>query len=734
MLKPTRLFSFLIVFLIFWGNPVSAQNDWQIIDESLNQKLNSDPNIALEQAQQILDTNQYTFETNHEAWFSLNEIIAHAQVNLGYFDSALVIATQLYEQHNAQTYPIYRVRALLLLAMLSERRSEVKNVQAKSLEGLKLLKNVKTPHPILKADLYALLGTSYRSQADYGNALKYAKLAAELSKSNLPKLARAHNQIGVIYDYSGNFELSLKHHELSLNIRRQNNNQQGISDSLYNIGEIYRDMQQFKQALQHFKQALKVDQSLGNPYHIANSHGKLGQVYLAMGKIQLAKEHIKQGIEITKSMKAPGDTGWQLSNMAQVYIAQGRFDEAQTIAMEALELALQADAKRTEQTIRMTLLDISIKQGNLKLAREHIELLLSMPNTGLQYQQKLYQVSAKLYEEEGNAVDAYQSLKQFVDVQKKRNVDLQKQQTARLRQNVEVIRQEQELNLLLKEKDLQQAQLNNLKLQRGIVMLIMLLLAGAVLMIYCKQVTKQKMTDLTASMLATNLEEKNQLLADVSHELRTPLAALKLSVELLEHNIEPDVNKAYARVHGKISQLDNLIGDIYRSAQFDNNVMQLNKERCNLGALIQDIVSDFEPQFQEKPQSLTVSKLPSNLMCTVDPERFKQIIINLLNNSLAYTYENGETHISIDVIDHGSTKKVQLIVADSEPGLNDIELSKIFERLYRVESSRNRDLGGSGLGLAICRQIVLAHGGEIVAEQSALGGVAFKVQLTINNV
>nr|WP_238937618.1 tetratricopeptide repeat protein [Pseudoalteromonas sp. S16_S37] len=617
--------------------------------------------------------------------------------------------------------------------MLAERHNNTEQVQAKSKEGLALLEQQDAQlQQTLKADLYSLLSTSYRALADYGNALKYAKLALELSEGDLPKLARSHNQIGVIYDYSGNVELALKHHELSLNIRRQSDNQQGLSDSLYNIGEIYRDMGRLPQALKHFKQALKVDESLGNPYHIANSHGKLGQVYLAMGDIKRAQEHIEHGIYITNKMQAPSDAAWQMSNLARVYVAKGELYKAHEIANDALELAINAKAKRTEHTVRMALLDIAMAQKNTAEARTQIELLLSMPNTGLQYQQELHKINAQLYEESGDITEAYLALKRFVEVQKELYSYIEKRQSERVAQNVEVIRQEQALSLLQKEKALQQAQVDNLELQRKVVVLFMLLFLGVVLMFYFRQIAKQKMANLSAQMLATNLKEKNQLLSDVSHELRTPLAALKLSIELLEHNIEPDTEKAYGRVHSKIAQLDNLIGDIYRSAQYDNNVIQLQKQPADLSELLQDIVNDFKPQYQLKPQALVIDPLPEGLICEVDPERFKQIIINLLNNSLAYTYENGETHVSLQIIDCNGVNKAQLTVSDSEPGLSGAQLSKIFERFYRADSSRSRDLGGSGLGLAICKQIVLAHGGEIVAEQSELGGVTFKVLLNLS--
>ncbi|TMO59514.1 histidine kinase dimerization/phospho-acceptor domain-containing protein, partial [Pseudoalteromonas aurantia] len=103
-------------------------------------------------------------------------------------------------------------------------------------------------------------------------------------------------------------------------------------------------------------------------------------------------------------------------------------------------------------------------------------------------------------------------------------------------------------------------------------------------LIFTRQKQKQRLFDVKAKLLADNLEQKNRLLADVSHELRTPLTALKLSIEALQFNLEPNIERAYIKVHSKISQLDNLIADIYRSVQFNNNALRLDKEACSVNA------------------------------------------------------------------------------------------------------------------------------------------------------
>jgi two-component system, OmpR family, sensor histidine kinase BaeS len=110
-----------------------------------------------------------------------------------------------------------------------------------------------------------------------------------------------------------------------------------------------------------------------------------------------------------------------------------------------------------------------------------------------------------------------------------------------------------------------------------------------------------------------------------------------------------------------------------------------------------------------------------------DPDRLRQMINNLVGNSLRYTDAPGRIRIAC----HIAAGDAVLEISDSAPGIPEEMLPRIFERLFRVESSRNRASGGAGLGLAICKNIVEAHGGHIDASQSPLGGITITVQIPL---
>ncbi|KZN65395.1 hypothetical protein N473_12765 [Pseudoalteromonas luteoviolacea CPMOR-1] len=719
-----RKVNFLLIILMWIPLSYGADEQVQTSLTQLSTALEQNPKLTLGKVEEL---NQLFLhpQPSSRFWFELKVIEVKAKTRLGYFEEA--------EQH------LYQLESYLpVMGKFEDAPAHIKLLQAQLVlkkndisVGLLLLEQardlVPKEHVTLRSDILHSLAWALRYQANYSEAEQVIKDAISLVApiEDKARLATYYNQLGVIYDYMGSLQLALRFHEKSLNIQRQLQNQQGISNSLYNIGEIYRDLEKFQQALQHFKQALEVDKALGDPIHIANSHGKLSQVYLKLGDITQALSHSQAGIELSRASGANSDLAWQLSILANIYVAQEALTQALAVAQEALTLALEAKAKRTEHTVRIVMIEIWLAQSQYESALSEIEWVLALPDIGTSYRATLHKYQAQALEQLGQYKLAVQSLESFIEARTLLYHDLDKQQALTMQQNVEFIRQEQALKLIQNEQALAQATLENLKLQRGMGASLLLCFMAIGIYIYKRQVQKQQFVELEADMMAQSLAQKNRLLADVSHELRTPLAALKLTVEAMQHNIEPDPVKGFIKIQKKISHLDNLIKDIYQSAQFDNDAMVLDKQPVDVSILLKEIVEEFQPMYATKQQSLTYAEEVDNPLFDLDAARIRQVIFNLLRNSHFYTSVEGQTRVTLKM----NKKGVMISTQDSFPGVASEDLDKIFERLYRCEGSRSRDHGGSGLGLAICQQIVQAHGGNISAAHSSMGGVDITIYI-----
>jgi two-component system sensor histidine kinase BaeS len=221
-----------------------------------------------------------------------------------------------------------------------------------------------------------------------------------------------------------------------------------------------------------------------------------------------------------------------------------------------------------------------------------------------------------------------------------------------------------------------------------------------------------------------NEEARRRWVADISHELRTPLTFLRSQVEAILDGVRQPTTESVKAVHNEIMRFTRLVDDLYQLSMSDVGAQTYRKDEVAVSEVIQQAVSIFSPDFSAKSIALHCEAI-DNVTVFGDAERLRQLFGNLLDNSLKYTDPGGELRIRV-CKDSG---RVMIDFQDSAPGVPETELEKLFERLYRLESSRSRATGGAGLGLAICRNIVEAHEGTILAKPSPLGGVWIRVNL-----
>lgn len=229
--------------------------------------------------------------------------------------------------------------------------------------------------------------------------------------------------------------------------------------------------------------------------------------------------------------------------------------------------------------------------------------------------------------------------------------------------------------------------------------------------------------------LAHTLEQTEQArkrwVADISHELRTPLAVLKADLEALEDGVRKFDAKAIARLQKHAARLASLINDLYQLSLTDIGAMSYRKQNCDFTEILGEIATSLQDKLLQT--GLTLDQHISNepLMIFADTERLQQLLLNLFNNSINYTRAPG----NIKILLFRDNNSAVFIIEDSAPGVEPELHEKLFERLYRAESSRSRETGGAGLGLSICRNIAEAHQGHISISNSDLGGL--KITLTL---
>jgi two-component system sensor histidine kinase BaeS len=223
---------------------------------------------------------------------------------------------------------------------------------------------------------------------------------------------------------------------------------------------------------------------------------------------------------------------------------------------------------------------------------------------------------------------------------------------------------------------------------------------------------------------------RRQWISDISHELRTPLAILKGEIEALQDGVRQVNADSLGSLHAEVLRLSKLVTDLHDLSLADSqNLLSMRQVVAPL-AILQQMAGHYRNRMARQyiEVRLRLTDDPK-VVLQGDPDRLAQLFANLLENSLRYTDAPGVLKID----EHHDAHRLTIRFEDSPPGVPDHALERIFERLYRVDSSRNRHLGGSGLGLAICKQIVEAHGGTIAASRAGLGGLLMHIDLPLDN-
>ncbi|RKY77036.1 PAS domain-containing sensor histidine kinase, partial [candidate division KSB1 bacterium] len=208
---------------------------------------------------------------------------------------------------------------------------------------------------------------------------------------------------------------------------------------------------------------------------------------------------------------------------------------------------------------------------------------------------------------------------------------------------------------------------------------------------------------------------RREFVANVSHELKTPLTSIKGFVEtLMEGAISDSENslKFLKIIQQHTERLDNLVNDLLELSSIETGELPMNFEKIKLKELIDHIAASFADELSRKNQLLKISAIPEDLEAWIDEEKMQRALSNLLDNAHKYTSSGGQIEISATQ----ELDRIKIEVSDTGEGIPGEHLPRIFERFYRVDKARSRQLGGTGLGLAIVKHIVLAHGGEISVE------------------
>ncbi len=219
-----------------------------------------------------------------------------------------------------------------------------------------------------------------------------------------------------------------------------------------------------------------------------------------------------------------------------------------------------------------------------------------------------------------------------------------------------------------------------------------------------------------------------QWLTDISHELRSPLAVLRGEIEALQDGVREPTAANLDSLHSEVLGISKLVEDLHLLSIADSDRLLLNKQWISPCKVLEPIIETYRTRFDHRRIALkTKLTAAETVHIKGDGDRLAQVFINILENAYKYVSSPGALHIS----GKADNQFLTLQFEDSGPGVPEEALLRLFDRLYRVDASRNRQSGGSGLGLSICRHIIENHDGRIWAQRSTEGGLCITINFPL---
>jgi two-component system phosphate regulon sensor histidine kinase PhoR len=219
---------------------------------------------------------------------------------------------------------------------------------------------------------------------------------------------------------------------------------------------------------------------------------------------------------------------------------------------------------------------------------------------------------------------------------------------------------------------------------------------------------------------------RQEFLSNISHELRTPLTSIITFVETLEDGgIDDEENKMHflSVIRRNAERMHSLIADILELSMIESGNVSVQIRDIKPAQLVNEVFSSLSSKAEVRAVKL-INKIPDKAVIFADSVRFEQMITNLVDNAIKFNRQGGSVTVSYEQDD----QKDIIAVTDTGEGVMPDHLPRIFERFYRTDRARSRDLGGTGLGLAIVKHLAKLHGGEVFVESELTRGTTFRIE------
>ena len=233
-----------------------------------------------------------------------------------------------------------------------------------------------------------------------------------------------------------------------------------------------------------------------------------------------------------------------------------------------------------------------------------------------------------------------------------------------------------------------------------------------------------------AAQVQAMVQNQRELIASISHELRSPLARLGVAHEILSDRLRPaeqEVERLMTSIGEDVEAMDRLITELLEMSSLELASGPLACEPADASSMLRLCLERNRPRVEKAGMTIELAPVPDMPPLLVDRDRLGRVLDGIIDNATVHAREGGVVHLEVEGLDG----QAAIRVSDRGPGVPMEQLDRIFEPLFRVDSSRSRRTGGTGLGLAIARRTIRAHGGTIRARNLPGGGLVIELEVPL---
>ena len=580
-----------------------------------------------------------------------------------------------------------------------------------------------------KGNAYYNIGNDELSTKNFKKSRVYYKQLRDYKQ-----LADVDIYIGVNYDKTGDFEQAIRFYQKASVIYEDLKDEKGNSSALHNLGVIYFQRNEYKKAIEYYLSAVKYDEKQNDNVGMAYAYNNIANCYKHLKDYDKAIEYNTLFNKVTAGLNDKVLQAASFSNMANIYEKLNQLDLALKNNIKALNLL------RNNNQYKFALLHNNVSIIYRKLQR--FDKALQHCDTALQITKKDNFTSLKLnvlknkseiFFDKNNFKRAYSLLSKYNYLNDSIKTKKREQSILELETKFDLDKKNKELDILNKEKKIQELKLE----ESNLIKLSLIISSVLILIIAIVLFSKYRYRIKTGKILSNKNEElevlnstKDKFFSIIAHDLKNPLSSFNTISGLLIDNFDnlkkEDIKYYVEELNNSSLGLKELLQNLLQWALSKTDKIGIDKEEFNIQEPINQTISYLQTNSNEK--NIIIKSNVESTQVFADKNMIETVIRNLVSNAIKYTPEGGK----IDISAKNTEDNLQILVTDSGVGISKENINNLFKIETNASTKGTNSESGSGLGLILCKEFLEKNNGKIWVESEINKGSEFIFTVPFN--